>query len=169
MGMTKAGMEAILMSFSFLVFFGYNFWLMILRPKLTKWCRRKNTHVRDFYAAGKVRFLVCWVACCGGGQDLSAARGVGAFLVSAAATKVASSHPYRQPPAPSPSPRHNTPTRPKHQLGRSIFSETCASDSKDAILAVQQARNAMTASTYLATVSSLLATAGALERVGFEV
>ncbi|GBF89446.1 hypothetical protein Rsub_02018 [Raphidocelis subcapitata] len=46
------------------------------------------------------------------------------------------------------------------KLGRSIFSETCASDPKEAILAVQQARNAMTASTYLATVSSLLATAG---------
>ncbi|KAI8469753.1 MAG: hypothetical protein J3K34DRAFT_422718 [Monoraphidium minutum] len=46
------------------------------------------------------------------------------------------------------------------KLGRSIFSDTCCADSKDAILAVQQARNAMTASTYLATVSSILATAG---------
>lgn len=46
------------------------------------------------------------------------------------------------------------------KLARCIFSASCASDAKDAILAVQQARNAMTASTYLATVSSVLATAG---------
>ncbi|KAI8468401.1 MAG: hypothetical protein J3K34DRAFT_522957 [Monoraphidium minutum] len=45
-------------------------------------------------------------------------------------------------------------------IGRAIFTEAVAKDPKEAILAVQQARNAMTASTYLATISSVLATAG---------
>jgi hypothetical protein len=46
------------------------------------------------------------------------------------------------------------------KLARSIWAETCATDEKDAILGVQQARNAMTACTYLATISVALATAG---------
>lgn len=47
------------------------------------------------------------------------------------------------------------------KLARSIWAEACATDEKDAILGVQQARNAMTACTYLATISVALATAGA--------
>lgn len=43
---------------------------------------------------------------------------------------------------------------------RSLWAEACATDEKDAILGVQQARNAMTACTYLATISVALATAG---------
>eukprot|EP00775_Hariotina_reticulata_P004562 gene4562-4816_t len=46
------------------------------------------------------------------------------------------------------------------KLARSIWAEACATDEKDAILGVQQARNAMTSCTYLATVSVALATAG---------
>ncbi|WIA30626.1 hypothetical protein OEZ86_000704 [Tetradesmus obliquus] len=46
------------------------------------------------------------------------------------------------------------------KLARSIWAEACATDEKDAILGVQQARNAMTACTYLATISVALATAG---------
>jgi hypothetical protein len=46
------------------------------------------------------------------------------------------------------------------KLARSIWAEACATDEKDAILGVQQARNAMTSCTYLATVSVVLATAG---------
>lgn len=48
------------------------------------------------------------------------------------------------------------------KLARSIWAEACATDEKDAILGVQQARNAMTACTYLATISVALATAGAV-------
>ncbi len=46
------------------------------------------------------------------------------------------------------------------KLARSIWAEACATDEKDAILGVQQARNAMTACTYLATISVAMATAG---------
>jgi hypothetical protein len=46
------------------------------------------------------------------------------------------------------------------KLARSIWAETCATEEKDAILGVQQARNAMTACTYLATISVAMATAG---------
>ncbi|KAF8068411.1 hypothetical protein HT031_002100 [Scenedesmus sp. PABB004] len=46
------------------------------------------------------------------------------------------------------------------KLARSIWAEACATDEKDAILGVQQARNAMTACSYLAIISVALATAG---------
>lgn len=98
-GLTKAGMEAIVMVISLGIFGGYNLWLMVVRPRIAKWRLRPGKgRIHDYYAWGK--------------------------------------------------------------LGRAIFSDTCCSDPKEAILAVQQARNAMTASTYLATVSSILATAG---------
>lgn len=48
------------------------------------------------------------------------------------------------------------------KLARSVWAEACATDEKDAILGVQQARNAMSACTYLATISVALATAGRL-------
>lgn len=50
------------------------------------------------------------------------------------------------------------------KLARSIWAETCATEEKDAILGVQQARNAMTACTYLATISVAMATAGEYSR-----
>lgn len=46
------------------------------------------------------------------------------------------------------------------KLARSIWAETCATDEKDAILGVQQARNAISASVLLATISLALASAG---------
>jgi len=55
------------------------------------------------------------------------------------------------------------------KLARSIWAEACASDEKDAILGVQQARNAMTACTYLATISVAMATAGRRSRLTFLV
>jgi hypothetical protein len=48
----------------------------------------------------------------------------------------------------------------RHESFRSIWAETCARDEKEAILGVQQARNAMTACTYMATITAVLATAG---------
>lgn len=46
------------------------------------------------------------------------------------------------------------------KVARSIFVEATATDEKEAILAVQQSRNAMTACSYLASISAVLATAG---------
>jgi hypothetical protein len=140
----------------------YNFWLMVLRSWIARLRRKHICRVKDYFACGKVGGgrRGSWRA---GGWWLVAGRcTVAAFLLSPQPPFLlrAGLHtlgPNRAPPCPAIPPR---PPRANPQLGRSIFSETCASDPKDAILAVQQARNAMTASTYLATVSSLLATAG---------
>jgi hypothetical protein len=146
----------------------YNFWLMCVRSWINKLRRKKNARVKDYFACGKVR-----------APHPAAGRRRPLPGASGGRGSVAQGRPHA-PRAPLPeqaglprSPpvcklrveafrgRRPPPSPPAHpQLGRSIFSETCASDPKDAILAVQQARNAMTASTYLATVSSLLATAG---------
>jgi hypothetical protein len=179
MGATKADVEGAMLATSLLAFVGYNAWL-IQRPRLARACggccgaRGGGRRVADIFAAGKARPrggaprmgtmgakaaapIFAWLLA----QLVSRARGGNA---GARASPLSALTLTRASPLPPPSSPPTLPPLPP-KLGRVVFTESVCADPKDSILAVQQARNAMSASTYLASISSVLATAGAI-RVG---